>query len=536
MAVLILGGYGVFGTRLCTLLAKDGHAIIIAGRTLEKAEKLAQHLNANALYLDRNKDLAPIITAGVTTLIDASGPFNTYGDTPYRVVEFCLTNGINYIDLSDTGNFTANITQFDNLAKTNKCFALSGASSVPAVSAAAITQLCTDLDTIETIETAIMPGNKAPRGYSVVASILSQAGLPLRQWRAGHWRDIKCWADKRVYTFENGTRRVAKTIGAPDLLLFPEHFSAKSVSFRAGMELGILNAAVSLIATLNTLRRCPPPKWLIRLAHKFAQPTEHLGSDTGGMIVDVIGMRNKTYIKKRWQLWAEQGDGSFIPTITARAIVNKQNHIPYGARPCIHDISLVDLRAAFADLSVADGQSEAPYLPLFIRSLGETFKELPPTVQELHTVIGHATYSGTAKITRGTNWLSRIIANVFRFPKAGQNIPVTVQLDCQENTETWRRNFAGQTFSSVLTSDQPNQFSERFGPFKFQMALSIKSKALLMPVTRGWFLGIPLPKALLPISETREFQEDSTFQFDVTLSLPVFGLIVRYQGSLNLDK
>ncbi len=535
MTVLILGGYGTFGSHLCELLTRDSRKIIIAGRNLNKAEKLAKTLNADTLYLDRDADLVPILATKAETVVDASGPYNAYGKDPYRVAQFCLENGINYIDLSDNAEFTENITQFDALAKSKSCFALSGASSVPAISAAAVTELSKEMITIDSIETAIMPGNKAPRGYSVISSILSQVGLPQKRWQNGAWRFPRCWTEERIYKFGNGQKRVAKTIGAPDLHLFPSLFKARSVTFRAGMELSILNISVSMVALLNRIRNSPPPDWLIYLCHKLAIPTLPFGTNEGGMIVELIGQSDKSLIKRTWQLWATHGDGPYIPTVTARAILRRIDTIQNGARPCIVDINLADLKDALADLNVTDTVTEKAYQPLFQRALGSDFNKLPQTVRDLHSHTGFAHYKGISKVTRGKTILSKIIADVFGFPKEGLTIPVQVTLSCQEETEIWRRTFAGKTFHSVLTHARQGHFHEQFGPFTFEMELPVENKSLKMPVIRGWFLGIPIPPTLLPISETLEFEKDGCFHFDVALSAPLCGLLVRYQGSLILD-
>lgn len=482
MKTLVLGGYGVFGSRICELLCKDGRTVIVAGRNLQKAQALADKLGATPVAIDRNADLSSITDLQVTTVIDASGPYNAYGDNPYHLVQYCLKYGVNYIDLSDSADFTNGILQFDGLAKANKCFALSGASSVPAVSAAVVTELSKDFESLASIEIAILPGNKAPRGYSVVASILSQVGLPITLWRGGKWRAQTCWDEPRTYVFNNGKSRVAKTIGAPDLSLFPAHFKAHSVVFRAGLELRALNFAVLVIATMNKLLKRRPPEWLLRLSHKITLPTKTFGTETGGMIVDVIGHKQGKTYRNRWQLWAEDGDGPYIPTLTARAILTKLSTIPYGARACLSDISLDDLRKTFQDLSVSETTEHSIYTPLFQQALGTEFQNLPVRVQELHSQIEYASFSGKARVTRGQNWLSKLIAGIFGFPNAGTEIPVHVEMTCQEDHEVWRRIFGGKAFQSVLSLSKPNHFKERFGPFTFEMQLPIRNNALHMPV------------------------------------------------------
>ncbi len=42
--------------------------------------------------------------------------------------------------------------------------------------------------------------------------------------------------------------RWAGLIGAPDLVLFPEHFQARSVTFRAGLDLKLLHGGLAFLS------------------------------------------------------------------------------------------------------------------------------------------------------------------------------------------------------------------------------------------------------------------------------------------------
>jgi saccharopine dehydrogenase-like NADP-dependent oxidoreductase len=110
---------------------------------------------------------------------------------PYRIPRYCIERNINYLDLSDDGAFAAGIAALNDAALEAGCFALSGVSSVPAISASAVRALSDGLSAIKTIETALLPGNRAPRGRSVIGSILSQAGEPLMVWQGGAWRECR---------------------------------------------------------------------------------------------------------------------------------------------------------------------------------------------------------------------------------------------------------------------------------------------------------------------------------------------------------
>ena len=45
-------------------------------------------------------------------VVDASGPFQAYGD-PYRVVRACIARRASYLDLADGSEFVAGIGTFD---------------------------------------------------------------------------------------------------------------------------------------------------------------------------------------------------------------------------------------------------------------------------------------------------------------------------------------------------------------------------------------------------------------------------------------
>jgi hypothetical protein len=175
---------------------------------------------------------------------------------------------------------------------------------------------------------------------------------------------------------------------------------------------------------------------------------------------------------------------------------------------------------------------------LFQNALGEKWQDLPPCVRRLHC--GHAveSFSGLAQVRRGRGLLARLAAWLVGLPREGDDVPVTVTKTRTPACETWERNFAGRRMRSVLTpSARPQHCCERFGPFTFELALSVDDCALHFPVRRGWLLALPLPAALLPTSCAREFAVDGTFHFDVGLYAPLTrGLLVRYQGHLSPDR
>lgn len=89
--------------------------------------------------------------------MDATGPFQAYGDDPYRVVKAALAAGAHYLDFADGSDFVRGISQFDEQARNSNLVVLSGVSSFPVLTAAVVRHLAGDLDSVDSITGGIAP-------------------------------------------------------------------------------------------------------------------------------------------------------------------------------------------------------------------------------------------------------------------------------------------------------------------------------------------------------------------------------------------
>jgi hypothetical protein len=396
MKVVVIGGYGVFGSRLARLLVRDGCEIWIAGRSLEKARAEAERIGARPMAVDLRADPEAIFTADPDVVIDAAGPFQSYGDNPYRIARLCIQNGADYLDLSDDAAFTAGIAVLDQSARRTGRRVLSGASSVPCLSSAVVAELARGFDEILLIDTAIVPGNKAPRGASVIASIVGQVGRASPVWRGGMWREVRCWTDRRRYRLAPGLARSGYSIDVPDIRLLPGRFGARSVMFRAGMELGLLNAGLAALGALRQAWTMPVTPSRARLLQGLAALLLPFGTDRGGMEVAVTGLVGGQPRRREWRLIAEAGEGPFVPGVVCRALLRRIGSVPAGARACLAEITLPDIEDAMSDLAVSTTSAETARPTLFQSSLGDRWSLLPPEVRELHGVQDVESFSGFA--------------------------------------------------------------------------------------------------------------------------------------------
>ncbi|MCG7629093.1 DUF4166 domain-containing protein [Epibacterium sp. MM17-32] len=550
--VLVLGGYGVFGGRLSAALARQGGIeVLVAGRSLHHAEAHCAVHGGTPISLDRSsRSLATDVAAlRPRIVIDAAGPFQAYGDAPYALAHAALACGAHYIDLSDDARFSAGISELDTDARRKGCVVLSGASSVPGLSSAAVKDLAAGLTQIDRIESAILPGNRAPRGLSVIHAILAQVGQPIPITRGSLPAQVTGWSGTRRETLSLPGRaslhRWAAHMGAPDLQLFPGYFNARTVLFRAGLELPLLHHGLRILGLpvrMGWIRSLAP---LAPMLRRCAQAFETFGSDRGGMSVELRGRTTSgQYETRRWTLIAGAGDGPEVPTLVAQALCRRllcrdrpAADLPAGARACLCEVSLADILAAARGLDIQTATQTTPIQPVFRTALGSGFAALPAAVQALHDTVDASRWQGTATVTTGAHPLARIIRRLIGFPAAGQDVPVQVDVLREGAREIWVRRFGHKRFRSILApfgTPGDGTVTERFGPLCFVIALRQTAGRLAYPVTRGWCLGLPLPRRLLPRSDAVEYADPAgAFCFDVAVRLPLIGLIVRYRGRLT---
>lgn len=346
--VLILGGYGNFGSRIATALVKDNIPIILVGRERQKAEALhnklkksnAENLMSVAIF-DANKELNKQLNIlKPTVVINTIGPFQTAN---YSIAKTCIQNHIHYIDLADARDFVSGITRLDSLAKKNNVLIVSGASTVPGLSSAVLDHYKNHFATIDSLIYGISPGQKAPRGLATTESILTYLGKPLKPWNNPYQ---KCfgWQDIYRQQYPELGKRWMANCDIPDLDLFPKIYGLKNIRFSAGMENSALHLGMWMMSYLVRiglpLNLPKHAKFLLSLSHIF----DSFGTTTGGMHMLMKGTNKKGKpLEINWFIIAKDNDGPQIPCVPAiilsKKIIHNKLHTS-GAMPCIGLITL----------------------------------------------------------------------------------------------------------------------------------------------------------------------------------------------------
>jgi hypothetical protein len=553
LSVLILGGYGTFGGRLACLLAGEQRlTIVIAGRSLQRAQEFCAALRAGATLtpaaFDREGDLdAQLGRLAPDVIVDASGPFQGYPDR-YRVVRAAIAGGIHYLDLADGSDFVKGIAQFDAPARERSLFILSGVSSFPVLTAAVTRRLSQDMSRVDSITGGIAPSPYAGVGQNVIRAIASYAGKPVKLLRDGKPAAGYGLAESRRHTVAPPGRVPLHNIrfslvDVPDLRVLPDLWPGlRSVWMGAGPVPEILHRLLNVCALAVRLKLIPSLLPLAGLMHR-ATNVLRWGEHRGGMFVAVAGAdKEGARIERSWHLLAEGDDGPLIPSMACEAIIRRcldGNPPASGARPATKDVELEDYEKLFARRAIYTGWREAisqtSALPLYRRLLGDAYTALPAPLRAMLDLKGRMIAEGAATVTRGSGWLAQLLAAVIGFPRAGENVPVKVEFKSDDGREIWTRTFGGRSFHSVQKQGRGRfewLLCERFGFVTAGMALVPEDGRLRLIVRRWSVLGIALPLALAPCGDSYEYAADGRFHFHVEIKHPFSGPIVSYRGWL----
>ena len=551
MQVLIIGGYGTFGFNIAKLLAGEKDlTITLAGRNLHKAKAASAQLAKDShaqflpLRLDRSQPLAPQIDRVPDVIIDATGPFQSFqGEQRDIVINYALSTKCHYMDLSDDTDFIRHIAGLDDAAKAAGITALSGLSTYPVLTSCVARELHADIPHPTHLVTGIAPSPKARLGRNVLAAILNTAGRKKIYARNGgvvkqayglldtHWRTIAPPQEDPLRPL------LFAQVDSPEAVFFDDIESLTHIKNYAGPQPIWMMRVLILFSHLAKFKLFPPLRLFTNLFHGLHHRLT-FGDHRSGYFVS---LSNQTQ-RAEFHLTAEGDDGPLIPAMPAAIMIKNWNrNAPsnHGAR-CAGkaDISFDDYANMFARFNIRYGTSLKKLSPIsapvYRQFLGKSFDALPTEIQSLHDIDVEKTYHGKANIIRGTNPLGHIVSWVFGFPKAGQDIDVTIRrVPLGDNLELWERNFNGRKMRSTQAAGRgakSHMIKETFGPVAVHFAYYKEGDKYHVD-TRSWQLfGLPMPRFLCPGGDVYEQGKDGKFHFHVQLCVPLIGMLVTYIG------
>jgi len=370
--------------------------------------------------------------------------------------------------------------------------------------------------------------------------VLSWIGRPVRVFENGGWTTRAGWSGLYRRDFGRAGGRWVSLCETPDLDLLPIRFRPRERAlFLAGLEPWSAHLGAWLLGGLVRLLRfdsLPLARLLVRLSG-WAAP---LGSDRGAMRVEAYGVDGEGRAARAvWRLVAEPGAGPVTPSLPALAAIKAiaSGRIEPGARPCVGVLALEDIIVEMAPHGLAT-ERIAERGAIYARAIGPAFDTLPAEIRALHETPGRSIWRGEAVTEGAAGPLAALAARVVGFPKGQTACPAEVEIDADGDRSVWRRRIGGHAFASVLSAPREGgRVNERFGPLSMDLRL-IPEAGRLVYVVEGWRMGrMPLPRALAPSTRAHEeVDAQGRFAFDVEISAPLMGRLVRYRGWLVRER
>ena len=362
--VLIIGAYGQFGQHIASALAQDpAFELVLAGRNAAAADAFAAALRdggARASITTARVDVGADSLVGDLErlrphlVIHTAGPFQ---QRDYRVAESALACGAHYVDLADGREFVMGIDRLASEAKARQRWVVSGASSVPGLSAAVVDALHGRFARLDAVESAISPGNRTARVVASPRAILGYVGRPFPALINGRWQRVHGWQSLRRLHMAGARDRWVARCDVPDLAVLPARYpTLHRCEFRAGLELRRMHFGLWLASWLVRARVVPGLAAWARPLLRASEAWMDAGSDTGVMTVTLDGLgHDDAPLRLEWRIVAEDGSGPRIPATAAIVLARKlaSGALPGGdARPCLDVFSLDEFMCALADYPI----------------------------------------------------------------------------------------------------------------------------------------------------------------------------------------
>jgi saccharopine dehydrogenase-like NADP-dependent oxidoreductase len=358
MRIVVIGGLGNFGARICRRLTQEPGLEVIA--TSRRQHIQSEFVETAALDTDSPNFALELKSLAPDLVIHCAGPFQ---NQDYRVALASMACNADYIDIADGREFvTGFVEAVGQAADASGRAAVTGASTLPALSSAVVDSLKNSLASLSAIDIVIAPGQHAPRGAATVAAVLGYAGRSFLWWRDGEWRAAHGWQELERTELSFGSRWAA-ACDVPDLELLPARYpGVQTVTFRAALEVSLQHYALWIIAAWRRMGLGLPVARWAAFFDRVATWLNWLGSDTGGMRVHVVGRDDAGKERHRtWVLVAENNHGPEIPCMAAIILANRLNrgHAPMpGAKTCMGILELPDFEQEFARWNITTQVTE----------------------------------------------------------------------------------------------------------------------------------------------------------------------------------
>jgi saccharopine dehydrogenase-like NADP-dependent oxidoreductase len=296
--VLIIGGRGRIGSAVANDLVTHTQAeITITGRYPETEKDVSMSLGDRVQFLALNLGEVEKIREAIAhsnLVIHCAGPFH-YRDT--QVLETCIEQGVNYVDVSDHRFYTTKALNLHQKAAAASVTAIINTGIFPGISNSLVRQGIEQFDVAEKIHLSYLVSGSGGAGMTVMRTTFLGLKYPFEAWINGKWQTIQPYTDREELNFPPPYGRSGVYwFDMPETITLPQSFpDVKTVVTKFGSVPDLYNRLTWIAAHVF-------PKWLMQnngtiefLSHVSYRMTSFSNYFSGiGVVVraEVTGTKN----------------------------------------------------------------------------------------------------------------------------------------------------------------------------------------------------------------------------------------------------
>lgn len=285
--ILVVGGYGDVGGRICHLLMNEfKEKVIAAGRNLDKAEKFSHDTRGKVLA--RRIDVSDFTSHDVLNDVQLVIVALDLPDVGFA--KLCLSLGISYIDISATYKQISAIAELDDVAKENNVTGIVSVGLDPGISNL-LAKYCTQqLDKTDKLYVNILLGLGEDHGEASIEWILNNLQHDFALKINGKREEVKSFQDKRKVAFpENLGEHNTYAFNFSDQYVIAKNLDIPEVKTRMAFEsrrVTDLFYWLSIVGFFKLLKY----KWLRKL-YKAILVKLKMGTDMYALKIEAFGAK-----------------------------------------------------------------------------------------------------------------------------------------------------------------------------------------------------------------------------------------------------
>ena len=231
--VLILGGKGRIGSSVAKDLANhtDANIIVTQRQATPRTVEQAESMEILPLDLGDRKALHRAI-APCDLVIHCAGPFHHRDG---RVIETCIQEGVNYVDVSDHRSYYEKAITYREAAVAAGVTAVLNTGIFPGISNSMVRQGVEQLDQAEKIHLSYIVAGSGGAGVTVMRTTFLGLQKPFDAWIDGQWQAVKPYSDRETVQFPQPYGKTGVYwFDMPETYTFAESFPIQTVVTKFG--------------------------------------------------------------------------------------------------------------------------------------------------------------------------------------------------------------------------------------------------------------------------------------------------------------